>query len=264
MTRPPDPAGLRDLAAELARRAGDLLAHARPDALGSATKSSPTDLVTVMDRAAERLVLDGLRERRPHDGVLAEESGSRTGDSGVRWVVDPLDGTVNYFYGIPAYGVSIAAEVDGVVVAGAVYSALRGVVYDAVRGGGARMDGAPARCTAATTLSLSLIGTGLSYSAAQRARQGRVVAGLLPQVRDIRRMGAAALDLCAVGAGHLDGFFEMGLKPWDCAAGLLVAAEAGAVTGSVDSPDGPVVVAAAPGIFSALVAELERQYARDT
>lgn len=259
--RHPDPTALRDLAGALARRAGNLLTTGRPEDLGAGTKSSPTDLVTVMDRAAERLVLDGLREARPDDGVLAEESGSRQGRTGVRWVVDPLDGTVNYYYDIPAYGVSIAAEVDGVVVAGAVYSALRHVVYDAVLGGGARIDGVTARCTAVTDLSLSLVGTGFSYSAERRAGQGRVVGALLPQVRDIRRMGAAALDLCAVGGGHLDAFFELDIKPWDWAAGLLVAAEAGARTGTVDSPDGPVIVAAGPGVYDALVAELKRLYA---
>lgn len=260
----PDATALRDLAVALARSAGDLLTTGRADDLLPGTKSSPTDLVTVMDRAAERLVLDGLREARPEDAVLAEESGSLEGSTNVRWIVDPLDGTVNYYYGIPAYGVSIAAEVDGVVVAGAVYSALHRVVFDAVLGGGARISSSTACCSSVTDLSLSLVGTGFSYSAERRAGQGRVVGKLLPQIRDIRRIGAAALDLCAVGSGHLDAFFELDLKPWDYAAGLLIAAEAGARTGTVDSPDGPVVVAAAPGVYEALVAELERLYTADS
>lgn len=259
--RSPDPRALRDLAGSLARRAGNLLATDRPTRLGADTKSSPTDLVTAMDWAAEQLVLNGLRRERPDDGVLAEESGSREGSGGVRWVVDPLDGTVNYYYGIPAYGVSIAAEVDGVVVAGAVYSALREVVYDAVLGGGARVDGATVRCTEVNDLALALVGTGFSYSAELRAAQGRVVGALLPRVRDIRRIGAAALDLCEVGGGHLDAFFEADLKPWDCAAGLLIATEAGARTGMVNTAHGSVVVAAGPGVYDALVAELESLHA---
>jgi len=255
-----DATALRDLAVALARSAGDLLTTARADDLLPGTKSSPTDLVTVMDRAAERLVVDGLREARPEDAVLAEESGSHEGSTNVRWIVDPLDGTVNYYYGIPAYGVSIAAEVDGVVVAGAVYSALHRVVFDAVLGGGTRVSGSATQCSSVTDLSLSLVGTGFSYSAERRAGQGRVVGKLLPQIRDIRRIGAAALDLCAVGSGHLDAFFELDLKPWDYAAGLLIAAEAGARTGTMDSPDGQVVVAAAPGVYEALVGKLERLY----
>jgi len=256
----PDASALRDLAVALARSAGDLLTTDRADDLLPGTKSSPTDLVTVMDRAAERLILDGLLEARPEDAVLAEESGSRQGSTNVRWIVDPLDGTVNYYYGIPAYGVSIAAEVDGVVVAGAVYSALHRVVFDAVLGGGARISGSTACCSSVTDLSLSLVGTGFSYSAERRAGQGRVVGKLLPQIRDIRRIGAAALDLCAVGSGHLDAFFELDLKPWDYAAGLLIAAEGGARTGTLDSPDGQVVISAAPGVYEVLVGKLRRLY----
>jgi len=169
----PDAWVLRDLAVTLARSAGDLLTTGRVNDLLPGTKSSPTDLVTVMDRAAERLVLDGLHEARPEDAVLAEESGAREGSTNVRWIVDPLDGTVNYYYGIPAYGVSIAAEVDGVVVAGAVYSALHRVVFDAVLNGGARFSGVTACCSSVTDLSLSLVGTGFSYFAERWPRSGR-------------------------------------------------------------------------------------------
>jgi myo-inositol-1(or 4)-monophosphatase len=256
------PDELRDLAVELARRAGRLLTSGRPEdlALGAGTKSSPTDLVTVMDRAAERLVLDGLRETRPDDSVLAEESGGRDGSTTIRWIIDPLDGTVNYFYGIPAFGVSIAAEVEGEVVAGAVFSALTGTVYDAVLGAGARADGRTMACRQLSDLSLALVGTGFSYSTERRVGQGRVIAELLPRVRDMRRMGAAALDLCAVGDGHLDAFFELGLPVWDYAAGLLVATEAGAVTGTLGTAEGQLVVAAAPGLFGQLVGALEELY----
>lgn len=253
-----DPHALRDLAVALARETAALLQRRRPADLGADTKSTPTDVVTVMDRAAERLIVQRLGEQRPDDAVLGEEGGSRPGRSGVRWIVDPLDGTVNYLYGIPAYGVSIAAELDGEVVAGAVYDALHRVVHEAVRGGGARTDGTPIRCSGVGELSLALVGTGFAYAADTRARQGRLVGELLPRVRDIRRIGAAALDLCAVAAGQLDAYFERGLKPWDRAAGMLIAAEAGARTASVPDGDEQITVAAAPGVFDALIAELDR------
>jgi myo-inositol-1(or 4)-monophosphatase len=251
---------LRDLAAALTRQAGALLASQGLSDLGTATKSSPTDLGIVMGREAKRLVLDDLAERRPDDAIQVKENCSRTGDSRVRWILNPLDGTVNYTHGLSSYGVSLAAEVDGVVVAGAVYSALLGTVFDAVLGGGARADGDLVTCTGATDLALSLIATGFSDSADQRARQGRAIAELLPDVGNLRRIGPATMDLCAVAAGHLDAFFEMDLEPWECAAGLLIAAEAGARTGTVPTPHGEVVVAAAPGVYEQLVAELQRLY----
>lgn len=243
---------LRELATRLARQAGALLSR-RPTAFETGTKSSPTDLVTAADRAAERLIVEGIRTVRPDDTLLAEEGGGRAGTSGIRWVVDPLDGTVNYVYGIPAYGVSIAAEAGGVAIAGAVYDVTRDILYDAARGGGARANGLPLHCTGATDPALSMVGTGFSYSASDRALQGRVLADLLPRVRDIRRFGAAALDLCAVGAGQLDAFYEAGLKPWDWAAGLLVATEAGACAARFPTPIGEVLVAAAPGLLESLV-----------
>jgi myo-inositol-1(or 4)-monophosphatase len=251
---------LRDLAAALTRRAGAWLASRRLSDLGTATKSSLTDLEIVMGREAERLVLDDLAERRPDDAVIVNKNYSRTGNSRVRWILNPLDGTVNYTYGLSSYGVSLAAEVDGVVVAGAVYSALFGTVFDAVLGGGARADGDLVTCTGATDLALSLIATGFSDSADQRARQGRAIAELLPDVGNLRLFGPATMDLCAVAAGHLDAFFEMDLEPWECVAGLLIAAEAGARTGTVPTPHGEVVVAAAPGVYERLVAELQRLY----
>jgi myo-inositol-1(or 4)-monophosphatase len=251
---------LRDLAAALTRQAGAWLASRRLSDLGTATKSSPTDLEIVMGRDAERLVLDDLAERRPDDTVIVNKNYSRTGNSRVRWILNPLDGTVNYTHGLSSYGVSLAAEVDGVVVAGAVYSALLGTVSDAVLGGGARADGDLITCTGATDLASSLIATGFSDSADQRARQGRAIAELLPDVGNLRLFGPATMDLCAVAAGHLDAFFEMDVEPWECAAGLLIAAEAGARTGTVPTPHGEVVVAAAPGVYEQLVAELQRIY----
>jgi len=256
----PDPTALRDLAVSLARQAGTLLTQHRASDLEADTKTTPTDLVTVMDGAAERLVIAGLRQARPDDAILAEESGVRSGIGPVRWVVDPLDGTVNYAYGIPAYGVSIAAEVSGTVVAGAVFSALDGGTYEAVRGGGARRDGEPLRCSTATELALSLVGTGFAYSASRRATQGAAAGKLLPRVRDIRRMGAAALDLCAVAAGNLDAYFELGLQPWDSAAGALIAEEAGARTTTIAFDGDHIMVAAGPGVFDALVGGVRELY----
>jgi myo-inositol-1(or 4)-monophosphatase len=209
-----------------------------------------------MDHRAERLIVEALARQRSGDAILAEEGSSKPGSTGVRWIIDPLDGTVNYFYGIPAYGVSIAVEVDGTIVAGAVYDGMRGAVHEAVLGHGARSNDIPLRCSDASILAVSLIGTGFAYSAARRAQQGDLVAGLLPCVRDLRRMGAAALDLCAVAGGHLDGFFEHGLQPWDRAAGLLIAAEAGARTARIMDGDEEVTIAAAPGIFDELARAL--------
>ncbi len=242
------------LAVRLAEAAGDLLVDQRPDRLQIGTKTTPTDVVTEMDRAAEQLILDGIRAVRPEDAVLAEESGGGAGASGVRWIVDPLDGTVNYLYGIPEFAVSIAAEVDGVVVAGAVRDPSKRLTYTAVRGGGAACNGVPLRCSAVTDLGQALVGTGFGYAATRRTKQASVLTHVLPRVRDIRRIGAAALDLCSVAAGHIDAFYERGLSPWDLAAGGLVAGEAGArVEGLYGAaPAGDLVIAAAPALFDAL------------
>lgn len=251
---------LGELAGSVARLAGELLASSRADQSEAATKSSPTDLVTAADRAAERRIIEELRLLRPDDAILAEEGGGNTGTTGIRWVVDPLDGTVNFVYGIPFYAVSIAAEADGTVIAGAVYDVAHDILYEAALGGGARANGLPIHGSEASDPALALVGTGFSYSATDRAVQGRVVANLLPRVRDIRRLGAAALDLCAVGAGRLDAFYEAGLNPWDWAAGLLVATEAGASSVRFPTAIGEVLVVAAPGLLGSLVALLSAEY----
>ena len=194
------------------------------------TKSTDTDVVTEADRAAERLVRRRLAELRPGEPVLGEEGGGSADDlSGVRWVIDPIDGTVNYLYGYPWYAVSLAVQVDGVSVAGAVVEPVSGRCWTAARGHGAELDGSPLRVSAATRLDLALVSTGFAYEAGRRRRQALGVADLVGRVRDIRRCGSAALDLCAVAAGWVDGFFEHGLSRWDWAAGALIAAEAGAV-----------------------------------
>jgi myo-inositol-1(or 4)-monophosphatase len=250
-----------DLLALAERVAGDAAALLR-EGLGHTheveTKSSLTDLVTEYDRAAERLIVEGLRAARPDDGVLGEEGAAEPGTSGVRWVIDPVDGTTNFFYGYPAFAVSIAAEVDGEVVAGVVVDVSRGETFTAARGRGAHADGRFLRCTDAAELATALVATGFAYDAARRARQGAVVAGILPRVRDVRRSGSAALDLCAVAAGRVDGFYERGLAPWDLAAGALIAAEAGATVGDLDGgpPSGAFVLATAPALFEPLGALL--------
>lgn len=246
---------LLDVAREAARRAGELLRDGRPaDLEVAATKTSPIDVVTEMDVAAEKLIVGILAERRPDDGVLGEEGASTAGTSGVRWIVDPLDGTVNYLYGLPNWAVSVAAERDGETVVGVVDCPPRGEVHQAVRGGGALRNGEPIRCRPSPPLDQALIGTGFSYVRSRRAVQAELAARLLPQVRDIRRFGAAALDLCDVGGGRLDGYYERGTQPWDHAAGDLIAREAGARTGGrPGEPVGPdLVVAASPGVFEVL------------
>ncbi len=256
----PAPGELVDLAVRLGLQAA-VLVRDRPADLQTAAKATPTDAVTVMDRASERLIVAGITRERPDDGIVAEESGVSDADQPrrVRWYVDPLDGTVNYLYDLPQYAVSIAAEVDGQVVAGGVIDVAKHDVYTATLGGGAFCNDAPLRCRAETDLSLALIATGFSYDARRRAAQGEVVRAVLPKVRDIRRMGAAALDLCAVAAGTVDGYFEERLKPWDFAAGALIAAEAGASVGTLGNrPRGEsVALAANPALYAALEALLD-------
>jgi myo-inositol-1(or 4)-monophosphatase len=253
-----DPLDLLALAERLANEAAALLREGLGHTHEIETKSSLTDLVTEYDRAAERLIVEGILAARPGDGLLGEEGTAEPGTSGVRWVIDPLDGTTNFFYGYPAFAVSIAAEIDGEVVAGVVADVSRAETFTAARGHGAHASGHPLHCTDAAELATALVATGFAYDAARRARQGMVVAGLLPRVRDVRRSGSAALDLCAVAAGRVDGYYERGLAPWDLAAGALIAAEAGAAVGDLDGarPSGAFVLATAPALFDPLGALL--------
>ncbi len=249
----PDPRLLLALAVDAAHEAGELLLR-RPADLGVGTKSSPTDVVTVMDTAAERLIRGRVLAARPDDAILGEEGSDDAGTSGVRWVVDPLDGTVNYLYGLPQWAVSIGVEVDGVVVAGVVHDPSKRETWTAVRGEGAWLDGDRLQVSGCRELSQALVATGFGYEVAERVRQGTIVADLIGRVRDIRRLGAASLDLCSLAAGRVDGYFERGLNPWDLAAGGLLASEAGAVVGGlVGVPAGKnLVVAAGPALFPLL------------
>ncbi len=253
----PDLRELLDLAVTAAEDAAELLRTSRPDPDAIATKSSGTDLVTDLDRAAEARIVDRILQARPEDGVLGEEGGERSGSSGVRWVIDPLDGTTNYVYGYPAYGVSIAAEIDGGTVAGVVVDVVSRERYTATAGHGARCDDRPLRVSTATELPMALLGTGFSYDPPTRRRQAEVLATVLPAVRDLRRSGSAALDLCRLAAGRLDGFWERGLAPWDRAAGALIATEAGARVGRLGSAEPMTLLAAPPGLYGALETLLE-------
>ncbi|WP_233492230.1 inositol monophosphatase family protein [Blastococcus sp. TF02A-30] len=265
----PAPDALLALATATAREAAALVRRGRAGAAEQVdVKSSPVDVVTAVDKASERLIVDRLLAARPDDGVLGEEGAARPGTSGVRWVVDPIDGTVNFLYGVPAYAVSVAAEVDGVVRAGAVLNVATGELFTATAGGGAHLavDGAdPVRLTGSRPPSLeqTLVATGFGYRVEQRRAQGAVVAALLPRVRDIRRFGSAALDLCAAAAGRVDAYYELDLNPWDHAAGALVAAEAGLVLAGLPGTAfaDPLAVAVAPTVadeFLDLLAELHR------
>lgn len=249
----------------LARRAADAAVEvvtSRPDALEVDTKSTATDLVTQMDRAAEATIRAVIAQERPHDRVVGEEMGDIGGaepsaTGAVTWWIDPIDGTTNYVYDHPGWNVSVAAEVDRRVVAGVVADPTHGRTYSAARGAGARVTDRrpPLRLGDPPPLDRALVATGFSYDPRRRHRQGLVVAELLPRVRDIRRVGAAALDLCSVAAGRVDAYFEVGLAPWDIAAGSLVAEEAGARVAAIDG--GPLgngtVLAAHPALFDELV-----------
>jgi myo-inositol-1(or 4)-monophosphatase len=257
------PAGLLGLARDAAMEAGRMLAARRPPGRAgrpevTSTKSSPTDVVTEMDRAAETLITERLRAQRPGDAFLGEEGGE-SGRGRVRWIIDPLDGTVNYLYGLADWAVSIAAEVTGTLVAGVVTVPARGEVFTAVSGQGAWLlagDEPPVtlRCNTGVPLAEALVATGFGYAAARRAVQGEVVAAVLPQVRDIRRGGSAAVDLCSVAAGRVDAFYERGLNYWDYAAGGLIATEAGARLGGLGGrPASPAfILAAEPALFTQL------------
>ncbi|RGE24393.1 inositol monophosphatase family protein [Leucobacter sp. wl10] len=258
------PRTLARLAADIAVQTGELIATLRDRGVTvAASKSSAVDIVTEADREAERLIVSALRAARPADGVLGEEGTGIAGTSAVTWVVDPIDGTVNYLYGIPAFAVSIAATVrdahafaDGRrAVAGAVFNPRTGELFEAWEGGGSRLNGSPISASGKTELATALVGTGFGYTAERRAEQAEMASRLLPLARDIRRIGSAALDLCNVAAGRLDAYYEMGLNPWDYAAGVLIAREAGAaLLGRDDStpPGEPFLFAGDAGLVREL------------
>ena len=235
-----DPAALGAQAVAVAREAGALLLDGFEGTRTVEAKTSPTDAVTEMDRASEDLILRRILDARPDDGILGEEGAARASRTGVRWIIDPLDGTVNYLYRRPDFAVSIAAEVGGIAVAAAVFAPARDELFVAVAGQGASLNGRPIHPSAEERLGHALCGTGFGYEAEVRRAQGAVLARVLPEVRDVRRAGSAALDLCAVACGRLDAYYERGVQPWDVAAAGLIVREAGGRCETLDGdPDAP-------------------------
>jgi myo-inositol-1(or 4)-monophosphatase len=251
-SEPPSPAELERIAADTARAAARLVtpAYGRPRAVGR--KSSPTDVVTQTDLRAEELVRRLLAEATPGAGLLGEEGGTTTPGARVQWVIDPLDGTINFLYGVPLFAVSIAAAIDGEIVAGAVIDVLRDELFSAHLGGGACCDGGRIEVSGCTSLPDALVATGFSYQAELRDRQGAVIHRVLPRARDLRCFGSAALELCWVACARIDAYFQRDTEIWDRAAGALIAAEAGARTELPCPENADLIMAAAPGVFDDL------------
>jgi myo-inositol-1(or 4)-monophosphatase len=255
------PSELLDLARSIAIEAGELAAQRRREGVEvAATKSTIVDVVTEADREVEALIRGRINAARPDDAILGEEGGAASGTSGLTWVVDPIDGTVNYLYGLPHYGVSIAVvEGDGDPLTwtglhGCVLNPAIGELFTGSRGEGAFLNGEPIRVAPPVPLELALINTGFAYSAETRGKQGEVVTRMLPMVRDIRRFGTASLDLCMVANGRTNAYFERTLSPWDHAAGAIIAREAGAVVkGFGDAaPSRDFILAAEPQLAARL------------
>ena len=252
------PTALRVIAAEAARAAGELLRE-RFVAGGEravASKSSPTDAVSEADYAAERAIRDLLAVRRPGDAILGEEGGETQAGEGLRWIVDPLDGTVNFLYGVPQWCVSVAVHDDDGGLAGVVYDPLRDEIFCAERGGATTLNGTQVEGSQSSELASSLVATGFGYESAVGVLQAAVIARVLPEVRDVRRMGSAALDLAWTACGRYDAFYERGVQTWDIAAGSMLCACAGLVVRPLPALDGAPagVVVAPPGLLEALEA----------
>lgn len=250
---------LQRLAENIAREAGDvLLARLHDVRTDVGTKSSLTDMVSEVDRESEALIVSRILAARADDGILGEEGSDRAGTSGVRWVIDPLDGTTNYLYRRGDFCVSIGIEVDGALAVGVVFDPSRDELFSAARGHGATLRGTAIAVSKVTTLGQALTGTGFGYDKDVRRAQGQVAARVVPIVRDLRRAGSAALDLCAVACGRLDAYYESGLNAWDMAAGRVIIEEAGGRTEFVDVPgERPTLVAANPVLWRQLAARLQ-------
>ena len=249
------PAALREVAEAIAREAGHQLREAFAGPLVNVTaKSSPTDLVSEADHAAERLIRERLASARPGDGFLGEEGGDETGTTGLRWVVDPLDGTINFLFRIPQWAVSIACEDASGTLAGVIYDPMRDELWSAERDGAALLDGRPIAASTRTDLATALIATGFGYDAEIRRYQAEVITRLIPSVRDIRRLGSAALDLAWTAAGRYDAYFERGLNHWDLAAGELLCTRAGLVVRELEArpPAGTGVLVAPQALVDPL------------
>jgi len=268
MSAPVDTAELLTLAVRLAVEAGTMAAQGRRErgVSSAATKSTATDMVTEFDRACEELIVAGLQAARPHDGIVGEEGTDQEGTSGIDWLVDPIDGTTNFLYGLPGWAVSIAARGAEGTLVGAVYVPATDELFTARAGEGAQLNGNPIRCSGTTDLAVTLVATGFAYSTELRRGQAARAGALLPHVRDIRRLGAASTDLCHVAAGRVDAYYEEWLGPWDIAAGELIAREAGChVAPLVGGHPPPLsLLVAGPGVFAPLrelIAEIDTQLA---
>ncbi len=254
----PDLLSLRDLAVRTARSVVPELAIRTGRPVEKNSKSSATDLVTDADLWSETRIAEILHEARPNDSIQGEEGTTITGTSGIRWIIDPIDGTTNFVYGHPGFSVSIGAELDGEPVIGVVVDPILGDEFVAALGHGATRNGDSIQVNTVTVLSEALLATGFGYQPAHRRKQAKELVEILPRVRDIRRMGGAALDLASVACGRVDAFFERGLAPWDIAAGSVIVSEAGGRVCDLsgENPTGDFVVASPEGILSELLSLL--------
>lgn len=244
-----------DLALRIAHEAGVLLIN-RPASWDLTSKTTAIDIATQMDVASEKLIVKAILDARPNDGIIGEEGANREGTSGLTWVIDPIDGTVNYFYGLPGWNISIAVKDEAGVLVGVVHAPTISSTWHATRGGGAFLNNVKIECNNPVALDRAMIATGFAYDVKDRTNQLEIINRLLPKIRDIRRMGAAATDLCLVATGMIDGYIETGLKEWDLAAGALIAVEAGAVVSTHTWRGMDLTVAAGPDLHANLSLEI--------
>ena len=246
---------LLELALKIAREAGELLVN-RPASWDLTVKSTAIDIATQMDIASEKLIVESILAARPDDGIIGEEGASRESKSGITWVIDPVDGTVNYFYGLPGWAVSIAAKDKDETLVGVVHSPTVNATWHASKGGGAFLNDVKIACNDPVELNRALLSSGFAYDVKDRFEQLKIVNALLPHIRDLRRIGSAAADICHVATGMVDGYFETGLHEWDLAAAELIAREAGATVTTHSWHGLNLTVAAGPYLFAALNAHI--------
>jgi myo-inositol-1(or 4)-monophosphatase len=239
---------LHSLAVDLARQAAEV--HVRRETGVVTSKSTPSDPTTDVDREAETLIVTGILDSRPEDGILGEEETSIEGTSGVRWVIDPLDGTVNYLYEFPSHAVSIGVEFNGVPAVGVVYDTALNEIYSARVDENSTKNGTEIQVSSCSSMSLALLGTGFAYEPSVRRSQAELLAELIPEVRDIRRSGSCAVDLCSVASGRLDAFFETGVHWWDVAAGIQIVRSAGGI--ATYEADKKRIIASGPNLWKQL------------
>ena len=250
-----DPQQLLEIALKIAREAGELLVD-RPASWDLTIKSTAIDIATQMDIASEKLIVEGILSARPEDGIIGEEGASHESKSGVTWIIDPVDGTVNYFYGLPGWAVSIAAKDESGTLVGVVHSPTVNATWHASKGGGAFLNNVKIACNDPIELNRALLSSGFAYDVKDRIEQVKIVNALLPQIRDLRRIGSAAADICHVATGMVDGYFETGLYEWDLAAAELIAREAGATVTTRPWHGLNLTVAAGAHLFAALNAQI--------